>query len=177
MTKDKFKKAYTQHKSNAKARGIDFLFTFNEWKEWWIASGNWELRGRGREKYCMRRYGDVGPYSVDNVFCGTNEENVRDGNIGKTVNKETRKKISLSHAGKPHPWSAGKNNPMHRQECRDKISKATSGSKHYAAKTVVTPHGTWGSATEAARALNIPIPTVNWRCKHQRFGFSYLAIA
>ena len=173
-TRDIYRKAYTQHKSNAKFRGVEFLFAFEQWRDWWIATGKWELRGRGRGKYCMRRNGDVGPYSIDNVFCGTNEENVRDGNLGKAVSQETREKIAEALKGVPHEWLRGEKNPMHRPEVKAKMSAATSGSNHYAAKMVGTPHGIWGSATECARALSIPVPTVNWRCKHNKLGFAYL---
>jgi hypothetical protein len=122
----------------------------------------------------MRRYGDIGPYSVDNVFCGVTEENVRDGNLGKEITIETRNKISASNKGQSHPWSLGDKNPMHRPEVKAKISALTSGSKHYKARMVNTPSGIWGSATECAKALNMPKPTVEWRCKNQKSGFAYL---
>ena len=176
-TKDLYLKAYTQHKSNAKTRGVDFLFAFEQWRDWWVATGKWEQRGRGRGKYCMRRQGDTGPYSIDNVFCGTNEENVRDGNLGKSVSAATRLLISVAQTGKPHDWCLGEKNPMHRKEAKAKISAATAGGKHYRAKMVATPHGIWTSAVEAARCIGIPKPTVEWRCRNNFLGFSYLAIA
>jgi len=168
-------KAYTQHKSNAKTRGIDFLFTFEQWRDWWIATGKWDQRGRGRGKYCMRRRGDIGPYSIDNVFCGTNEDNVRDGNLGKAVSEKTRSLIAAANKGKPHPWSVGERNPMHRPEVKAKMSAAISGGKHYAAKMVATPHGIWTSAVEAAKCIGIPKQTVEWRCKNNYLGFAYFA--
>jgi hypothetical protein len=168
------RKAFTQHKSNAKQRGVEFLFTFEQWRDWWLATGEWEQRGRGRDKYCMRRNGDVGPYSIDNVFCGTNTENVRDGNLGKVMSDQTRALISVANTGKPHPWSVGERNVMHRPEVKAKISAATSGGKHYRAKIVATPHGIWTSATEAAKCIGIPKPTVEWRCKNNKLGFAYL---
>lgn len=174
VTTNIYLKAYTQHKSNAKTRGVSFLFTFEQWRDWWIATGKWELRGRGRGKYCMRRHGDVGPYSIDNVFCGLNEENVRDGNVGKAVSQETRGKIAEALRGSSHEWVRGEKNPMHRPEVKAKISAATKGGKHYKAKMVATPHGIWDSATEAAKCIGIPVPTVNWRCKHNKLGFAYL---
>ncbi len=177
MTKDIFRKRYTQHKSNAKMRGVDFLFTFEEWKDWWVATGKWEQRGKLRGQYVMRRHGDIGPYAIDNVFCGVTEENVRDGNLGKEITLETRKKISASNSGKPHPWSVGNKNPMHRPEVKAKLSAAISGGKHYRAKMVGTPHGIWNSASEAAKCMGIPKPTVEWRCRNNHVGFSYLSIA
>jgi hypothetical protein len=177
MTKDIFRKRYTQHKSNAKMRGIDFLFTFEEWKYWWIATGKWEQRGKLRGQYVMRRHGDVGPYSIDNVFCGVTEENVRDGNLGKTDSIETKQKKSKSLTGLSHPWSVGDKNPMHRPEAKAKLSASISGGKHYRAKMVATPHGIWSSAVEAAKSIGIPKPTVEWRCRNNYLGFSYLATA
>lgn len=173
-TKDFYLKAYTQQKSNAKQRGVEFAITFDEWKQVWIDSGKWSQRGRGAEKYCMCRIGDVGCYSVANVFIGLGKHNVRDGNIGKLDSNETRQKKSQSMRGKPHPWSAGANSPMHRPEVKAKLSASISGSKHYSARMVGTPHGIWGSAVECAKALRMPEPTVNWRCRNQKSGFAYL---
>lgn len=172
--RDIFRKLYTQQKSNAKWRGVEFKLTLEEWKTLWLDSGKWEQRGRGVGKYCMCRVNDCGAYEVGNVFIDLSTKNVRDGNVGKVMSAETRTKIAAANSGKPHPWSAGANSPMHRPEVKAKISAATSGGKHYAAKRVVTPQGQWPSATEAAGALGMPIPTVNWRCKHQKFGFAYL---
>lgn len=176
-TKDPFRKAFTTQKTNAKMRGIEFVFTFEQWCEWWIASGKWEERGRGRGKYCMRRHGDVGPYSIDNVFCGTNEENLRDGNLGKIDSHETRLKKSMALRGKSHPWTAGKNNPMHRPEVKAKISAAIGGANHYKQRGVNTPYGYFVTAKAASEALGIPKPTIEWRARYNKFGFSLPAIA
>jgi len=170
----KFLKAYRMQKSNARTRKITFLLTFEQWLELWIASGKLEQRGRGADKFCMCRIADVGPYEIGNVFIGTGRENVRDGNLGKIDSDETRQKKSQSMRGMPHPWCAGKNNPMHRPDVKAKMSAKISGSKHYSARMVSTPSGTWGSAVECAKALNMPRPTVEWRCRNQKLGFAYL---
>jgi len=180
MTKDIFRKRYTQHKSNAKMRGVEFLLTFEQWKDWWIATGKWEQRGKLRGQYVMRRHGDIGPYSIDNVFCGVTEENVRDGNLGKTDSIETKQKKSKSLTGLSHPWSVGDKNPMHRLEVKAKMSAKTSGANHYKAIGVTTPEGFFQTAKEAAKVLNMKKSTVEWRARHNKFGFSYgenLAIA
>jgi hypothetical protein len=170
----KFLKAYRMQKSNAKTRKIPFLLTFEQWLEIWNASGKIHLRGRGAEKFCMCRNNDIGPYEIGNVFIGTGRENVRAGNLGKLDSDKTRQKKSQSMRGIPHPWSVGEKNPMHRPEVKAKMSQKISGSKHYDAKSVQTPQGIWGSAVECAKALNIPKPTVEWRCKNQKMGFAYL---
>jgi hypothetical protein len=172
MTRDLFRKAYTQHKSNAKRRGVFFLLTFEEWKEVWLASNKWELRGRGASKYCMCRTGDVGAYAVGNVFIDRNVRNISDGNKGKPDSAETRAKKSAALAGQPKPWSRGENNPMHRPEVKAAMSAATSGAKHYAQRGVVTPDGYFVTAKEAAAALGISKSTVEWRAKHNKLGFS-----
>ena len=177
MTKDPFRKAYTQQKSNAKGRGIEVKLTFDEWKKIWIDSGKWDQRGRGANKYCMCRFGDKGCYEIGNVFIGLGKINVRDGNLGKSNSDETKRKKSEALKGMAHPWSQGSKNPMHRPEVKAKLSAATSGGKHYRAKMVGTPHGIWTSATECAKTLGIPVPTVNWRCKNKKLGFAYLLIA
>lgn len=164
---------YIGHVSNAKRRGIEFDMTFEEWLDIWMSSKKFEQRGRGMGKYCMCRYNDTGPYKVGNVFIGLSEENVRDGNIGKTVSKETRQRLSRANSGKLHPWSVGKNNPMHRQEVKDKISAATGGAKHYKARGVITPSGTFETAKAASIALGMKKETVDWRARHNKFGFSF----
>jgi hypothetical protein len=144
------KKEFYGQKGNAKARGIEFLFTYEQWLNWWITSGKLEQRGKGRGKYCMMRKGDVGPYSIENVFCGTNEQNAIDCHKGKTRSKETKELMSRSHKG------------------------LFDGDKNPRARTVVTLYGIWTTAKEAAKYLGVAPTTVEWRCKNQKSGFAYL---
>jgi hypothetical protein len=144
------KKEFHGQKGNAKARGIEFLFTYEQWLNWWITSGKLEQRGKGRGKYCMMRKGDVGPYSIENVFCGTNEQNAIDCHQGRTRSKETRELMSRSHKG------------------------LFDGDKNPRARTVVTPYGIWTTAKEAAKYLGVAPTTVEWRCKNHKSGFAYL---
>ena len=180
MQTDPFKKAYSQHKSNAKRRGVKFLLSFDQWKDIWLLSGFWEQRGRGSDKYCMCRYNDCGSYEINNVFIMTNAKNVHDGNIGKHDSQETKNKKSIAAKGKKNPWSAGDKNPMHRPEVKIKMSLVIGGANHYNAIGVTTPDGFYPTAKAAAGALGIKKSTVEWRAKHNKFGFSYgnnLAIA
>jgi hypothetical protein len=68
-------KAYWTQKSRARERGIEFLFEFDEWIDWWGA--DFDKRGRGFDCLVMARYGDTGPYHPDNVYKCTVSENVR----------------------------------------------------------------------------------------------------
>ena len=167
-------------KSNARTRKILFLLTFEQWLELWSASGKLEQRGRGANKFCMCRIADVGPYEFDNVFIGTGRENVRDGNLGKLDSDETRQKKSQSMRGKPHPWSVGGKNPMHRPEVKAKLSAKIGGANHYKAIGVTTPEGFFPTAKQAAIALDIKKSTIEWRARNNKYGFTYgnnLAIA
>jgi len=173
--RDIFRKLYTQHKSNAKQRGIEMRLTFEEWKEIWVHSGKWDERGRGADKYCMCRIGDEGHYEAGNVFIALNKHNVSQGNIGKPDSEITKAKKSAALKGQPHPWVAGANNPMHRPEVKAKMSQAIGGANHYNQKGVNTPDGYFVTAKAAAIALNMKQPTVEWRARHNKLGFSYAA--
>ena len=64
----------------AKARGIAWEFTYPLWVRWWKRhlGAEWmNLRGRGKDRYCMARYGDAGSYRWDNVQCILFGENCR----------------------------------------------------------------------------------------------------
>ena len=180
IEQSKFLKVYKAQKSNARTRKVPFLLTFEQWLFIWTESGKLEQRGRGAAKFCMCRHGDIGPYEIDNVFIGTGRENVRDGNLGKEMTQEVRDKISKANIGKPHEWSRGEKNPMHRPEVKAKMSAAIGGANHYKAMGVTTPQGFFPTAKAAAEATGIKKPTIEWRARHQKFGFSYgnnLAIA
>jgi hypothetical protein len=169
----KFKTAYKWHKSNASKRGIAFLFTFEEWCNWWIETGKWEQRGVGKDKYCMCRFNDIGAYELGNVYCATNSKNLSDANKDKPKSTKTKQKMSETATGKKHEWSKGSRNVMHKPEVKLKFSNATKGSKHYKSKTVISPFGIFGSTTEASKELEIPAVTIQWRCSHNKNGWSY----
>ena len=77
------KTKYKQQQYAAQQRGIPFLLTLEEWCNIWEQSGKWALRGKGKGKYVMSRYKDVGAYEVNNVFIQLNESNVRDAQTGR----------------------------------------------------------------------------------------------
>lgn len=64
---------YRQHKASAKARGIDFDMTFEEW--WAIWEPYYERRGRTVGAMHMCRKADAGGYTVGNVRIDTMEAN------------------------------------------------------------------------------------------------------
>ena len=80
------KHIFQKQRSGAKARGIGFDLTLEEWWSIWGNSKRWKQRGRGVGKYCMGRFGDVGPYAVGNVKIIKFTDNSGDSTRGKHVN-------------------------------------------------------------------------------------------
>ena len=68
--------AFQNQKVTAKHRGIPFLFTFEEWVEWW--GDDFALRGRKGHELVMARNGDIGPYAIGNVTKTTASKNCKD---------------------------------------------------------------------------------------------------
>ena len=66
------------HKSDAKKRGVRWELSLEQWCNIWRQSGKWEQRGCRHDCYVMCRKGDVGPYSVDNVFIALARQNSSD---------------------------------------------------------------------------------------------------
>ena len=78
--KNPLRKAYSRQRVNAKLRGIEWQFTFEQWLEFWQSSGHLHKRGRGRRQFVMARYGDVGPYAPGNVRIVTAPANHKEMN-------------------------------------------------------------------------------------------------
>ncbi len=70
------KSAFCDQKGHAKTRGIPFLFTFDQWVEWW--GDDYAKRGRTRDALQMCRHGDIGPYAPWNVYKATLIQNLND---------------------------------------------------------------------------------------------------
>lgn len=66
---------YMRAKNNALQRGVEWLFTEDEWLEVWKKSGHFAERGRGPGCYQMARKGDCGPYATWNVVIVRMESN------------------------------------------------------------------------------------------------------
>ncbi|MDP1702605.1 MAG: hypothetical protein Q8L53_16835 [Aestuariivirga sp.] len=67
--------AFFTQKKNAKNREIEWKLSLWEWWAIWQQSGHWLDRGRTADAYVMCRRGDVGPYSVENVYIDTASHN------------------------------------------------------------------------------------------------------
>jgi hypothetical protein len=72
---------FTQQRANAKCRGIEWRLTFEQWRDWWLATGRVDERGRLRGQWVMCRPGDVGAYELGNIRCALAEDNVTERNV------------------------------------------------------------------------------------------------
>ena len=68
-----YRARFCTQRHHAGNRGIEWHLTFEEWYAWW--GQDITNRGMGYGKLCMCRYGDVGPYSLDNIYKDTFENN------------------------------------------------------------------------------------------------------
>lgn len=114
---DDFKEVYDRKIRNAKARGVEFLLTFEQFQSLWIESGKWRERGLKKGQYVMARVTGYGteeeahdgdlPYEQDCVQIILSTENSSAAKKGREVgppSKETKAKIRAANKGKP--WSA-----------------------------------------------------------------------
>lgn len=76
--------AFITQRTNARHRGIEWRLTLRQWWDIWQRSGHWGDRGRGHG-YAMCRYGDKGPYAVNNVYIATNVQNIKHYYARKTL--------------------------------------------------------------------------------------------
>lgn len=67
--------AYRNQFNAAQRRRIEWQFTLPEWWAWWQQDARWARRGRDRDGLVMARRGDAGPYSPENTYAGTPQQN------------------------------------------------------------------------------------------------------
>jgi hypothetical protein len=130
-------RAYNDQRAKARSRKdrngnpIEWLFTRETWIALWLKSGKWHQRGCRRGQYVMARFGDVGPYSPDNVEIKLHSENLGEGQKGRKHSEETKAKIGEAQKGIPKPkmacihcgklCAANMLNRYHNDNCRYKV--------------------------------------------------------
>ena len=92
---------YRKQRSNARRRGIKWDLSFADWWRIWQESGRWDERGRGRG-YCMARWADDGPYSVENIYICTGAENASHSYIVHPAS-ERMAKAAITRAARSSP--------------------------------------------------------------------------
>jgi hypothetical protein len=105
IEKLKKRKFYAQ-RAWARARGIKFLFTYEEWEAWWekqLGPRWWLKRGLRAHQFVMARKGDKGPYHPSNVACITASQHAIETNSRREYLPETGRKIAATKVGDLNP--------------------------------------------------------------------------
>lgn len=101
---------------------------------------------------------------------------------GKQHTKETKAKISKANARctltdegrRSKSEYMKKNNPMHNEQSKKNYLKAMEAVNKKARKPVRINGREYASVSLAAKVLEIPIPTVTWRCTNKKPGWEYI---
>jgi hypothetical protein len=147
----RLRRAYSSHRRNAVRLGIPFLFTFEQWSEWWLTDDRWSRRGRKAGQFQMGRKDNRGPCSPDNVECVTKEQ------------KQQAQLTALSSFS-----------PEKRADIAKRAGLSQRGEKHWRARPVVTPLGTFVTVKAAAMAHGIDQSYGVKLAKEKRNGWRYL---
>lgn len=127
-------------------------------------------------------------YNIDNGGMGSNrhseqtKEKIRQGNLGKHVSEETKKKLSIASSGENNAMygMCGEFNPFygkhHTDETKKKISDKAkeryAGSKNPSARPVVqldldgTYVNTFDYIKEASKKTGVPVYVISRDCRH-----------
>jgi hypothetical protein len=139
-------------KNDAKRRGIEFLFTFEEWWAWWQQDDRWSRRGRGGDKLVMARNGDVGPYAPWNVHCCTYAENQAEITRESYVARGTKSAVTRRKT--------------------NNFNLAVRGAGHPNSRSVITPDGEFESGLLAAEHYGISGPGLYYRINQGWPGYA-----
>lgn len=155
MTKQELYQAklrFSQQRCMAGKRGIEWKLTFDEWINWWMATGVYHLRGRGKGKYVMARYSDQGAYELGNIEAKLHGVNIREAHLGNTYN----------------------NGRKHSVETKLAVSKRISGAGNPSARKVKIHGQTYDCIKDAAKAIGIGYSLCKKRLRNNIQGYEYL---
>jgi hypothetical protein len=152
---DEAYQAYRSQVHSCRRRGIEMQFNLKAWWDWWQIDGRWERRGRRGNGLVMARRGDVGPYSPENVYCATNDQNTAD------VDPERRR--SAIRSGWDAKLQRGERAWLHGKR----------GDAHPKSRPVITPKGRFGSLALAAEAFGFTRQNAYEKVKNQQAGWRY----
>jgi NUMOD3 motif len=162
FTHTQLKRKFYSQKWHSQRRGIEWQFTLDEWINWW--GDDIYLRGNKKGQLVMARFGDTGPYHLDNVKKITCSDNTSEAHTAKRVSQDTRKKLSLSRSGKPGP-NLGKTFSAETLEKMSQAAAARRSPRVTLRKAVITPYGEFESLMSASKGLNIHPATLSYRLK------------
>lgn len=71
--------AFLKQRLASRNRGIPFELSIESWWNWWQVDDRWSRRGICGDDLNMCRFGDKGPYKLDNIYVATSRQNALDG--------------------------------------------------------------------------------------------------
>ena len=146
-------RAFQIQRRNARQRQIPFLLTFEEWWDWWQIDNRWANRGRKGRDLVMARRGDIGPYSVENIYCSTALDNVQ---LGRHLTSA---------------WARG----AETRRQRDDFAHLRNRAVHPRCRPVVSPKGNFPSIALAAEANGIKAQYAQFLASKAAKGWAYAA--
>ena len=155
MTNEEIRKSkvrFSQQRCMAGKRGIEWKLTYGEWMAWWIATGKYHLRGRGKGKYVMCRYNDSGAYELGNIYCDTHKGNLQSAHNGNQYNTGRK----------------------HSTEVKNAVSNRIKGAGNPSARKVIIHGQTYDCIKDAAAALGIGYSLCRKRMRLGHIGYKYL---
>lgn len=139
------KKAFQNQRRGSESRKIDFLMSFEEWIDFWLICDRYKHRGAGKNQLQMCRFGDIGPYHRDNVYCASGKENSR-------INGLRKRPLTDEHWMRRRQGKHGRLRP----------------------RAVATPKGHFVSLSDAARHHDLRKSTVHYLVNSANPNWTYL---
>jgi hypothetical protein len=98
MDRSVARKKYCKQRREAGRRGIGWRLTFEQWLDWW--GNDLDRRGPHYDELGMCRFGDVGPYALDNIYKGTPKQNghTRSKSVGHKRSLEAQRRIEAARS-------------------------------------------------------------------------------
>jgi len=183
----KAKCAFYTQRSKSKIRNIEFLLTFEEWYQWWLDQGvdknQYRSDPRDGNALCMCRYNDAGPYSLDNIYCTTRQQNSKDARIVDPRDGNKRHRAVKTPLGIfKSALEAAKAHNVTTVTIRNRMPNGSFSKPGYdyvdynysCSQTIQTPYGLFPSLREAAKALKVHTTTITRRCKRLPQEYFYV---
>ena len=99
---DEYLKRYNEQKNQMYFRDkTSFQISFDDWKQIWIDSGQWENRGRQADQYCFGRIDHSLPLTKENSQIIQNRVKSKLARTGKVTSDETKEKMRQKKLGVP----------------------------------------------------------------------------
>lgn len=110
---------------DANGNRILMKLSYEEWKNIWLSSGKYHLRGRKAGCYVMSRNNDIGHYEIGNVEIVSIAVNQNIAHKGRKAAETTKQLMSAGRTKEKHPLWGKK----HKPETIQKLSLAAKNRK------------------------------------------------